>query len=97
MHVAPESHRPLVSSRVGRQVQVREEDLLRAQQRDLLGLGLLDLQHEVGLPEDRGRVGHDARALRGECGVLDRAALAGAGLDQHLVAVLAQLARTRPA
>ena len=33
-----------------------------------------------------------SRALRLELGVGDRAALAGAGLDQHLVAVLGHLA-----
>ena len=47
-----------------RQVQVGEQDLARAQQLDLLRLGLLHLQHQVGLGEDRGRVGHDAGALR---------------------------------
>ena len=62
--------------------------VLRAQQRDLLGLGLLDLQHQVGLPEDAAASGTRRAPCAAKCGVRDRAALAGAGLDQDLVAVL---------
>ena len=83
---------PRVSSAVGGEVQVGEEHLPGPQQLDLLGLRLLDLQHHVGLAEHRRGVGHDARALRLVIVVGDRAALAGAGLDEHLVAALGQLA-----
>ena len=41
--------------------------------------------------EDGVGVGDDPRPLGLELGVGDRAALAGAGLDQHLVPVLGQL------
>ena len=78
--------------RIGRQVQVGEEQLAGAQHLDLDRLRLLDLDHHLGLGEDGGRVGDDAGALGLEVGVGDRAALAGASLDQHLVAVLDHLA-----
>ena len=55
-------------------------DLARAQQLDLLRLRLLHLQDHVGLGEHRLGVGHDARALGLVGVVVDRAALAGAGL-----------------
>ena len=76
-------------------MQVGEQHLARAQHLDLGRLRLLDLQDQVGLGEHRLRVGHDARALGLVVGVGDRAALAGARLDQDLVAALDQLARAR--
>ena len=49
---------------VGREVQVGEQDLSRAQQLDLRRLRLLHLQHHLRLGEHRLGVRHDARALR---------------------------------
>ena len=60
---------------------------------DLLGLRLLDPEDHLGLLEDGGRVREDRRALRGVRVVRNRAALARAGLEQDLVAVLGELAR----
>ena len=91
--MAPESHSARRQLAVGGEVQVREEHLARAQQLDLGRLRLLDLQDQLRLGEHRLRVRHDAGALGHVRVVVDRAALAGAGLDQHLVAVLRQLAR----
>ena len=61
------------------------------------GLRLLDLQHQLRLGEHRLGVGHDARALRGELLVAHRAALARAGLHEHLVPARGQLAHARRA
>ena len=68
-----------------------------AQHRDLLRLGLLDLQHQLGAGEHGSRVRHDARALRRELLVGDRAALARARLHEHLVPARGQLAHARRA
>src|SRR5205807_4926580 len=57
-----------------------------AQPPDLLGLGLLDLQDQLGAREDGVGVRHDRRALGAELLVAHRAALARALLDQDLVA-----------
>src|SRR5207249_3770463 len=67
----------------------------RLQERDLLGLGLLDLDDEVGLLEDGGRVGNDRRPLLGVGLVGDRRSLARAALHDHRVPRLGQLARAR--
>ncbi len=95
MHVAPDSCRPLRELRLGREMQVGEQRLALAQQPDLDGLGLLDLQHELGLGEHGLGVGHDLRALRREVRVLERAAQPRTGLHQHLVPARAQLAHPR--
>ena len=78
------------------QVQVGEQGVLRPQHLDLRRLRLLDPQDHLRLVEDRVRVGQDLRALGCVGLIRDRAALAGAGLDQDLVAVLRELARARP-
>src|SRR5207237_5157765 len=77
------------------EVEVGEEGPPLAQHGDLLRLRLLHLQHELGPLEDIPRLGHDGRAL---CRVLlvgDQAAVAGAGLDDRLVAVDRELAHAR--
>ena len=76
------------------QVQVREQGRVGLQERDLLGLGLLHLQDQVGLAEDVGGGRDDARSLGLVVGVGDRASLSSPSLDQNLVAVLGELART---
>src|SRR5205807_1992317 len=60
---------------------------------DLLGLGLLHLEHERGVAPERVHVG-EARAGPDVVLVADAAASARAGLDEHLVAPLAE--RPRP-
>ena len=80
---------------VGRQVQVREERVLGPQPRDLLGQRLLDLDDHLGLGETASASGDDPRALRLVVGVADGAALAGAGLDEDLVADVGQVAHAR--
>ena len=60
---------------------------------DLVRLRLLDPEDHLRAVEDGGRVRQDLRALGCVGLVRDRAALAGARLDQDLVAVLQQLAR----
>ena len=81
---------------VGRQVQVGEERVARLQPRDLLGLGLLDLDDQVGLAEDRVGVGQDLRALRD---VVARRLIAepspAPGLHDDLVAAVGELAHAR--
>src|SRR3954453_11532298 len=72
-------------------MQVGEKGLPLSEQGNLARLGLLDAEHQLGLGEDRCGVGRDPRALSGEVVVADRAALARAGLDDHLVALLGQL------
>ena len=78
---------------VRRQVQVGEEQLAGAQHLDLRRLQLLDVEDHLGLARRPSAASATMRrALRLELGVGDRAALAGAGLDQHLVAVLGHFA-----
>ena len=73
--------------RIGREVEIGVEDLAVAQLHPFVGLRLLDLDDHVGLGEHfRGGLG-DRRA-GGAIGVVVGAdAGAGAGLDQHLMAV----------
>ena len=92
MQVAPESARAWVSTGVRGQVQVGEERVARAQPRDLVGLGLLDLDDQLGLAEGGLGVGHDGCALGEVLGVGDARALAGAGLHEDAVAALDELA-----
>ncbi len=75
-----------------REMQVREEQLPLAQQAHLGVLRLLDLQDHVRLGEDRFGVRGDPRALGLVLGIGDHAAVARARLDDHLVAMLGQLA-----
>src|SRR5581483_2632559 len=71
-------------------MQVGEEGRVGPKQLDLLRLWLLDAEDQVGLgPHVLDR--DDARPLRLVVGIADRAALAGASLDQHLVPMLAEL------
>ena len=95
MAVAPDSQQAAGQLGVRRQVQVGEEELARAQHLDLDRLRLLDLDHHLGLAEHGLGVGDDRRPLRLVVGVEDRAAGAGAGLDQHLVTVFGHLADAR--
>jgi hypothetical protein len=59
---------------------------------DLDRLGLLDAENHLGLLEHRGCVGSYAGALGGVLVVGDRAAGARAGLGDHLVSAVHQLA-----
>ena len=78
---------------VGREVQVGEQRLARAAAAPTSsGCGSFTFRTISASREHRLGVGHDARALGLVVVVGDRAALAGAGLDQHLVAALGQLA-----
>jgi hypothetical protein len=73
-------------------VQVGEEQVVGPQHRDLLRLRLLDAEQHLGLVEHRLGVRHDPGALGRVLPVRNRAADPGAGLDEHLVAVLDELA-----
>src|SRR6185295_14536326 len=76
-----------------RQVQEREQGGLGPKQRDLLPLGLLHLQDQVGIAEHVLGGRNDARSLGLVVRVRDRAALPGPTLNQDLVTVLGELAR----
>ena len=75
-------------------MQVGEQHETLAQQGELVGLRLLDLADEVGPPPHVSARGHDRRAGRGVLVVGDRRLPPGIGLDQHVDAVLGQLAHT---
>src|SRR5262245_725605 len=77
-----------------REVQVGEERVIVAQHLDLPRLRLLDAQQQLGLLDERRGVGHHPRPLGDVRVIGDGAALARPCLDQNLVAVLPQLART---
>ena len=81
--------------RVGREVEVGEQRLVRAQARDLDRLGFLDLDHQVGVGEHRVGVGDDRGALCDVVGVGDRRSGSGAGLHVHGVAARRELASSR--
>src|SRR5262249_17626884 len=81
--------------RLGREVQVGEQRLALAQHLHLPGLGLLDLEHELGLVEHRLRAGRDSRPLGAELLVAERAAFAGARLHEHFMTVRRELAHPR--
>ena len=76
------------------QVQVGEEQMV-GRSIPTSGGWLLDAQHHLGLAEHRLRVGQDPGALGLVVGVVDRAPVPGAGLHQHLVALLRELPRAR--
>ena len=85
--MTPEASRPLVCSGSGREVEIGVEDLAVAQLHPFGGLRLLDLddhvrlgEHVLGRPGDRGAGGAIGVVVGADAG-------AGAGLDQHLVAV----------
>jgi hypothetical protein len=72
-------------------VEVGEQRVVGPEHLHLARLRLLDAEDQLRLLEHRGGVRQDARALRLVLGIRDRAADAGAGLDEHLVAALGQL------
>ena len=78
--------------RPGEGAQGADEDRSRAQHLDLLVGGPADAEHHVRLAVQLRRVRHDRRAGLAVGLVEVRAREAGAGLDQHLVAVPDQLA-----
>jgi hypothetical protein len=71
--------------RVGREVQVGEQDLALAQHLPFGRLRLLHLHHQVGIEEHFGRIGDDARAGRFVSRIARADARAGARLHHHLV------------
>ena len=95
MQTAPEATQALGLREVGSEVQVRVEDLARAQHRDLDRLRLLDLDDHVRAREDLvggvDELGAGGRVL----GIGERRAVAGALLDEHRVAVRDELPRRR--
>ena len=78
---------------VGGEVEVGEQREVVAQERELLLLGLLDLDDHLLRP-GIGRCRDDLRAGRDVGGVADRGTLSGPGLDAHGDAVALQLADT---
>ncbi len=86
-------HQALGLRLVGGEVQIGEQHLAWAQQRDLAGLRLLDLDDQLGGAEHRGGGGRDVGADLAIGVVAEADAGAGAALDQDLVAVRDQLAR----
>ena len=66
-------------------MEIGVEDLPLAQQLDLLGLNLLDLDQEIAGFEDFIAGIHDPRSRRGELVVGDQAAVSGSRLDEDLV------------
>src|SRR5262249_39181238 len=75
--------------------QVGEEELAGAQHLALPGLRLLHLHDHLRFGEDVGGLGGDLRAGRPVGVVVEADALAGAGLHEHLVAVVDELAHSR--
>ena len=80
---------------LGGQMQVGVEDWSGRRQRDLGRLRLLDLDDHLGAREDLLGGRDDVAPWAAYVGVADRAAEAGAALDEHLVAA-ARRARARP-
>ena len=76
-------------------MEIGEEQLAAAQHAAFLGLRLLDLDDHVGLGEDLGSAGDDARPGGAIGLVVEADAEPGAALDQHLVAVMDQLMHAR--
>jgi hypothetical protein len=83
---------PVRLLRVGREVQVGEEDLALAQHLPFGGLRLLDLHDHLGGREHLGRRRHDARAGREVGRIVGADADTGTRLDQHLVTLRGVLA-----
>ena len=71
-------------------MQICEQRVRGAQQLHLCRLGLLDLQHQLGLLEHGLVVSHDPRPLCEKLLVGDRRALPRPGLHHHLVPAGAQ-------
>ena len=74
--------------RIGREVQVREQDLPFAQHRAFRRLRLLHLDHHVGRGKHRARVGQHFGTRLAVAVVVATDASAGAALHQHIVAVV---------
>ena len=83
---------PLRLDRVGRQMQIGEEDLVLAQHGDLGRLGLLHLHDHVRFREHLRRVGRDPRAGPFIVLVVDADPVRGTGLDDDLLAAADQFA-----
>ena len=88
----PGGHQAERQLRIRGEVEVGEQRVPGLEQRDLLGLRLLDLDDQLGLSEHGLGVGHDPRPLLDVALVGDRRALAG--LHDHLVARVGQLPHT---
>ena len=89
-------HQPAGLLRIGREMQIGEQDLVRLEPAILDRLRLLDLDDHLGLGEHGFRRGEDARAGLLVGRVVGEDAGAGAGLHQDLVTARGQLAhRTR--
>ena len=86
---------PARQLRVRRQVQVGEEHLPGPQQLDLLGCGSFTLSTSSASPKTAAASGTMRAPCASNCASVERAALAGAGLHEHLVAALGR-ARGRP-
>ena len=78
---------------VGGEVEVREQRQVRPEEAELLLLGLFDLDDHLLRPGVGGS-GHDVGAGGPVVVVVDRGALAGAGLDEDVDAVAFELADT---
>src|SRR5215207_9766032 len=76
-------------------MQVGEQRVAGLEARDLVGLGLLDLDDQLGLAEHRLGVGHDPRTLRAVVVVPDRRPLPRPGLHDDLVTTIDQLTNPR--
>ncbi len=83
-------HQPPGLRRIGREVQICEEDMARFQPGDLHRLRLLDLDDYVGRLEHRVGVRQDGRADIGEGLIGESDARAGPSFDEHLMAFVAE-------
>jgi hypothetical protein len=85
-------HQPLRLLGIGREMQIGEEDLPFFQLSPFLWLRLFHLHHHFGLAEDLLGIARDLRA-GGFIGlVVEADAHSGAGLDQHLMAIMDEFA-----
>ena len=78
--------------RIGRQVEIGEQDLTRSEHLDLGVLRFLDLEDHLGPSENLPGVGNDGGPLGLELIVDDGRSFAGALLDENGMAALGQLA-----
>jgi hypothetical protein len=84
-------HQAVGQGLLGGQVQVGEERLPLLQPCDLFGLGLLDLENQLGVGPDPVDIGVQRRPGRLEVGIGEAGPLAGATLHGHRMAVGDQL------
>ena len=92
MAVAPDCHQAAGLLRIGREMEIGEQDLVRLEPAILDRLRLLDLDDHLGLGEHGLRRRQDAGAGLLVGRVVGEDAGAGAGLHQDLVAARGQLA-----